>query len=242
MSARNTHALYKIDRSTGEILWRLGGKKSDFAMGPGTSFGWQHDARWRPGGEISLFDNEANPPLAEHSRALVLRVDEQNRRVEVDRAYTSPDGLLSGSQGDTQFLPDGHVFVGWGANPYFTEFDAAGRVLFDAHFQKGADSYRAFRLPWVGQPTDPPALAVRTDRRGRVAAYASWNGATGVARWRLLAGTDPHHLRWVTTAAKDGFETAVTLGYRLDRWFAVQALGPDGDVLGTSPAVRRPSR
>ncbi len=123
VSARNTHALYKIDRRTGDITWRLGGKRSDFATGPGTTFGWQHDARWRPGGEISLFDNEADPPLAKQSRALVLRVDTKTRRVELVHAYTHPAGLLSGSQGDIQFLPGGHVFVGWGSNPYFTEFD-----------------------------------------------------------------------------------------------------------------------
>ena len=123
-------------------------------MGPGTSFGWQHNARWRPGGEISLFDNEASPPLSDHSRGLVLRVDQQRMRVELVRAYTSPERLLSGSQGDVQFLPDGHVFVGWGANPYFTEFSADGWPLFDAHFKQGADSYRAFRFTWTGHPAD----------------------------------------------------------------------------------------
>ncbi len=242
VSARNTHTLYKIDRTTGRIAWRLGGKKSDFTMGPGTTFGWQHDARWRPGGTISLFDNEANPPLAKQSRGLVLRVDEAARTVSLVREYTHPGGLLSGSQGNVQYLPDGHVFIGWGANPNFTEYDADGRVVFDAHFTMLADSYRAYRLPWSGHPKEPPALALLTDRRGRVAAYASWNGATDVARWQVLAGPDDDHLRQVASTAKTGFETEVDLGYLLDRRLAVRAVGANGERLGTSPVETRPAR
>ncbi len=45
VSARNTWTVYKVDRGSGKVIWRLGGKKSDFAMGPGTRFSWQHDAR-----------------------------------------------------------------------------------------------------------------------------------------------------------------------------------------------------
>src|SRR5438876_2182637 len=74
ISARNTHALYEIDRKTGRILWRLGGKKSDFEMGPGTNFEWQHDARRHPDGTITLFDNGAAPSVEKFTRILVFRV------------------------------------------------------------------------------------------------------------------------------------------------------------------------
>ena len=47
VSSRSTHTVYKIDRS-GKILWRLGGKHSDFAMAPGSAFAWQHDVRRQP--------------------------------------------------------------------------------------------------------------------------------------------------------------------------------------------------
>ncbi len=237
VSARNTHALYKIDRATGRVLWRLGGRKSDFAMGPGTRFAWQHDARWRGPGVISLFDNEAAPAYAKRSRGLFLHVDETSRRVELLRAYPSPDGLLSGSQGNLQVLPDGHLFIGWGANPWFTELARDGRVLLDASFSAGADSYRAYKLPWRGRPQQPPALAVRTDRRGRVTAYASWNGATDAARWQVLADG-----RRVASVAKQGFETSIDLGYLLARTVVVRALDARGNVLGVSRATRRPSR
>ena len=240
VSARNTHTIYKIDRATGKVVWRLGGKRSDFRMGTGTSFGWQHDARWGPGDEISLFDNDADPPLASQSRPMVLHVDQHAMTATLARAYPHPGGLLSGSQGDTQLLPNGNVFVGWGANPNFTEFDHAGRMLFDGHFQSsdGADSYRAYRLSWSGRPSAPPTLALRSDGGGRLTAYASWNGATGVTGWVVLAGPDPEHLRPIAHAAKDGFETAIDLGFLLDRYVAVRAVGAQ---TRTSPAEPRPS-
>jgi len=56
VSARSTHTIYKIDRS-GAIVWRLGGKHSDFSMAVGSNFAWQHDARRQPDGTLTLFDN-----------------------------------------------------------------------------------------------------------------------------------------------------------------------------------------
>ncbi len=242
ISARNTHAIYKVSRKTGAVLWRLGGKKSDFTMAAGTRFAWQHDARRLSDGTISLFDNQADPPLAKESRGLVLRLDTQHRRVQLVRSYTHPTGLLSGSQGNLQLLADGHAIVGWGANPTVTEFGQDRRVLLDARFKRGADSYRAYRFTWSGHPHDRPALAVRTDRRGRVTAYASWNGATDVARWQMLAGPDAQHLREVATVTRKGFETRVNLGYLTDRYIAVRARGSNGERLGTSPVQERPAR
>ena len=72
MSARNTWTVYEIDRETGAINWRLGGKRSDFKLGAGAHFAWQHDARWRSDGALTLFDNSAFPPVRKHSRALAL--------------------------------------------------------------------------------------------------------------------------------------------------------------------------
>ncbi len=158
------------------------------------------------------------------------------------RGYASPGGLLSGSQGDVQYLPAGHVFLGWGANPYFTEYDADGYVIFDAHFMAGADTYRAFRFRWIGHPTDRPALAVETDRKGRVTAYASWNGATEVAGWQALVGPDLQHLGPVATVPRSGFETAIDLAYTTGHYVAVRALDADGRVLGESFAKKRPPR
>jgi hypothetical protein len=238
VSARHTHAVYAIRKSDGEILWRLGGKKSDIAMGPGTRFAWQHDARRQPDGTIRLFDNAASEPGKGRSRVLVLRVDEGRRTAALVRSLVRSPPLLSTSQGNAQLLPDGHVFVGWGSKPYATEFDRAGAMVFDLRFGAGrVDSYRAFRFPWTGRPTTRPTVALRPDG-DRTIVYASGNGATEVAGWRILGGPDAEHLSPVATGARHGFETHATVSSAAAA-FAVEALAADGSVLRRSPAVRR---
>jgi hypothetical protein len=223
VSARNTHAVYKIDRRTGRIIWRLGGRRSDFALGPGAHFAWQHDARRLPDGTISLFDNEAAPQVGPQSRVIVLRLDLRRRRATLVRSYTHRPPLLAVDQGNAQLLPDGHFLVGWGHQPYVTEFDATGRQLFDLRFGQGSDSYRAFRFRWVGRPLDGPAVAVK----GRTA-YVSWNGATQVTTWRLVGTSE--------TVRRAGFETAIPLPDRLGR-VEIEALDAAGHVLGRSPPI-----
>jgi hypothetical protein len=237
VSARNTCALYKLDRETGKILWQLGGKGGDFAMGRGTRFCFQHDARRAGPGRISLFDNSAGPPvLRRQSRALVLGVAEKARRVRLVRQYRHPGGILAFSQGSTRVQPNGNVFVGWGAVSVFSEFSPRGRLLFDGRLTKGKGNYRAIRAAWSGRPSTRPALAALRMHRGRVRVYASWNGATEVARWQVLAGTRAR-LRGVASRARDGFETMITMRTRAVH-VAVRALDARGRVLGTS----RPER
>jgi hypothetical protein len=221
ISGRHVHAIYEIRKSDGAVLWRLGGKKSDFRMGVGTHFAWQHDARRLPDGTISLFDNHAeHPGEAKESRALVLDVNEHAHSASLVRSYVHPKPLLSTSQGNAQQLSNGDVFVGWGASPYATEFAPDGRVLFDLTFGNGkADSYRAFRSPWVGHPTDRPRVVARGKR-----VYVSWNGATEVRTWRIVGGPE---------FAKRGFESSVTLS-RMPKPLVVQALDASGRVLGSS--------
>jgi Arylsulfotransferase (ASST) len=238
VSARHTHAVYEVRRSDGAVLWRLGGKQSDFSFGSGATFAWQHDVRWHADGTITLFNNNSDKARKGlQSRALVLRLNMATHRATLVRAYAHQPPLLSTSQGDQQRLPGGHVFVGWGSNPYFTEYAANGKVLLDGRFGgPSVDSYRAFRFPWVGRPTSKPAIALAHATNGQPNVYASWNGATQVARWQVLAGPDAQHLSAVTSAARTGFETAVPLNTS-GRYVAVRALDARGATLGTSRAV-----
>ena len=239
ISARNTHAVYDIDRRTGAVIWRLGGKQSDFEMGRGTTFAWQHDAQWRGPTTISLFDDGARPAVEKQSRALLLHVDLRQLKVTLLHAYTHPKHLLSTSQGNMQVLPDGHVFVGWGSEPSFTEFARKGGVVLDGHFIKGADSYRSYKFVWHGDPKGPPAVAARTVGGRRVTVYASWNGATNVSRWQVLTGGTPADLRPATTADRTGFETAIELRTKA-KFFAVRALSAS-DAPGARSRVVRAS-
>jgi hypothetical protein len=235
ISARNTSGVYKLSRATGAILWRLGGQRSDFDMGPGTRFKWQHDARRQPDGTLTIYDNGAAPPVRKRSRAIRLQVDEQARKATLVRALSHPRSLLSASQGSAQDLPNGSVFVGWGSQRYFTEFGADGQVVFEGEIAKGADNYRAYRFPWSGRPATAPAVAAA--RGGATdTVYASWNGATEVARWDVLAGSSADAMTAVSSAPKAGFETAIPIptGAKL---YAVRAVDASGQALASSKAV-----
>ncbi len=239
ISARHTCALYKIDRTTGEVIWRLGGKKSDFVMGPGTEFLWQHDARRHADGTITVFDdgsNGKNPPSEPQSRGLRLAVDETAMTVARVREYTHEPSILAKSQGSVQTLENGDVLVGWGDQPNFTEFRVDGTVAFDARLPDGASSYRALRFEWPGRGDGAPAVAGVAVDGGSSAVYASWNGANDVASWKVLAGDTATALTVVASAKRTGFETAIPVSGR-PAYVAVRALDVAGQTLGESQAV-----
>lgn len=237
VSARHTSTIYKIDRRTGAILWRLGGKSSDFEAGPGATFSWQHDAREPSPNVIELFDNDAaSVPVRPYSSAMRIRIDPAAHTATLERELIHPLKLSGATQGSTQDLPDGHTFVGWGAQGAFTEFAGDGSVVLDGDLPPSYDSYRAYRSRWTGLPRDRPRLVARRAGR-RVHVDVSWNGATEVARWRVLAGRRPGALRPVGGGAWNGLETALTVRHA-GRWVSVEALTARGRVLARARAVR----
>ncbi len=238
ISARNTSAAYKVDRQTGKVIWTLGGKRSSFAMGPGTSFAFQHDVRIRAANDrvITLFDNGGGPPRAnEHSRGLTLALDLKRMTATRVAEYRHAPPLPANFEGNLQQLPGGDAFIGWGQQPYFAQFDSRGRQVLDGRFVSSTANYRAYLLPWKATPTTPPAVSV-SKRGTEIVVYASWNGATDVASWRVLSGDSATSLSPVATHQKDGFETTIHVG-GARQYIAVQAVGGDGRLLGTSAAV-----
>ncbi|HEY2180117.1 MAG TPA: arylsulfotransferase family protein [Solirubrobacteraceae bacterium] len=239
VSARNTWAVYELDPRTGKIVWRLGGKRSSFAMGPGTGTAWQHDPRVLPGGAISIFDNGASPGIHRQSRAIVVALDAQHRRATLLSQIVHPPPLLSESQGNAQALENGDWLIGWGQDPHLSEFSASGALLFDARFPAHTQSYRSFRFRWSGDPAEPPAFAFEPGADGAGTVYASWNGATLVASWRVLSGPSPGALTPVAQAPRSGFETSLALPPRAaGRYLTVQALDASGRVIGTAPVAK----
>jgi hypothetical protein len=238
ISSRQTWALYEIDKQTGNVLWRLGGKHSSFKMGPGASFSWQHDARMHSDGTITLFDDGAGLYATEkQSRALRIRVNFKTHQATLVHAYTNNPPVLSWAEGNVQTLPDGNTFVGFGTSPYLTEFGDNGNELFSVHFGKPLQIYRAYRYQWWGTPTWPPVVATGTAHAGTWV-WASWNGATAVAFWRVLSGSSATSLTAVGKFRKLDFETQMWVPSR-EPYFAVQALDSKGNVLATSQVTTR---
>jgi hypothetical protein len=243
ISARNTSALYELNTLTGQVLLRVGGKHSDVTLARGSATAYQHDATVLENGTISMFDNGADPKVHSQSRGLVVAINPQAKTDTVVAQYEHPSALSSGSQGNIQQLANGDVFVGWGSRPYFSEFSASGALLLDGHMHGSYQSYRTYRFPWTATPVGPPAIAAVASRIGPTApltVYASWNGATTVVSWRVLAGPSPQQLAPVATAARAGFETAIPTpgGVGPATYVAVQALDSSGAVLGTSPTIK----
>jgi Arylsulfotransferase (ASST) len=235
VSARNTWALYSVSARTGAVIWRLGGKKSSFTLGAGVAFAYQHNAQFLPNGDVSLFDDEGAPPVKPPSRGELIKLNLQTKTATLDgQLVRNPGPLVTGSQGNVQSLPGGGWMVGWGGLPNFTEFNAQGQVVFDAQLPGGENSYRVYREVWSAQPTELPTIAATT-AAGTTTAYASWNGATDVASWQLLAGSTTTDLAVVASAPRSGFETA--LATPAAAYVEVRALSAAGKTLATSKAI-----
>jgi EmrB/QacA subfamily drug resistance transporter len=240
VSMRNTWAAYLVDIASGRIEWTLGGRHSSFKFGPDAAFQWQHDVRLDGGSTVTMFDDHCcqltgggtSVPATGPSRGLVLRLDSGARQATLVAQYRGDGKFESEFMGDTQLLPNGNVFVGWGSEPYFSEYSRSGKLLLAGELPGPNLTYRATLGQWVGLPLSSPAGAVRRVG-GTTTVYASWNGATGLASWRVLGGTSAGRLAVVKTAAKSGFETAITVPGTY-RTFKLEALDAGGRVIGSS--------
>ncbi len=239
ISARSTWAGYQLEGGTGRVLWRLGGNRSSFKMGPGTTMAWQHDGRVLPDGELTFFDDGSNPPIHSQSRALRIKLDLKTHQARLASVYTHAGApLLAASQGNMQTLAGGNTLVGYGGVPAISEYSKGGSLLLDAHQPLDMSFYRAFRFPWGGRPSSPPAILASLNNTGEeTIVHASWNGATDVFAWRVLAGERSGSLTAQATVPSVDFESSTTLP-KTYSYVAVQALDSAGLVLGVSPTVK----
>jgi hypothetical protein len=206
-------------------------------MGPGTTFWFQHQALPQGANTLSLFDDGGAPPKEPQSRGLLINLNTSTMRATLQRSYIHPTPrLLAAFEGSMQVLPGGRVLVGWGNTPYFSEFTANGTLVLDGHYPGGDQSYRVLSAAWTGQPAGEPAAAARPGPAGASVVYASWNGATRVARWTVLAGSSPNKLAQAGSRGAHGFETAITVN-NPGPYFAVTANDASGQPLGQSPTI-----
>ena len=161
LSSRNLSQIIKIDRNTGNIIWKLGGKDNDFTFineheenGP-TYFSYQHDIAVLPNGYVTLFDN-GNQHSPQYSRAVEYKLDQVDKTAELVWEYRHSPDIFASAMGSVQRLPDGNTLVGWGGagsaegNPILTEVHPDKSVAIELSLPAGQTSYRAFRFPWTG--------------------------------------------------------------------------------------------
>jgi hypothetical protein len=248
ISARHLGSLIKINGTTGDVVWTLGGKQNtfkDISNGEATSFSWQHDGRWldQDQGTLTLFDNSDAGPLhldASYSTARMIQINTTDNTAKLLHKYISDRHTRAASQGSVQVLPSTNtVFVGWGHSPVFSEFDIDGTLLCEAHY--GAQyisqfsrvtSYRSLKADWVGAPIEPPRAKIQAGKL-----YVSWSGATEVATWTLQS-VDPSidaEFTDIDVVDKVAFETAFLLPETSSEMeYRVVACDDEGNVLGTS--------
>jgi hypothetical protein len=159
-SARHLDAIFRIDKTTKNVEWKLGGTPATHDVGakilafrndPDGGFARQHDAKVMANGDISVFDNHTSFPFATETgaaRATEYAIDATNGTATLVRSQVRADGSFSGAMGSAQWLDDGGVLVGFGAlSPAFSEFAADGTAQYSVSFPSGHFTYRAVKEP-----------------------------------------------------------------------------------------------
>ncbi|MBX3012409.1 MAG: aryl-sulfate sulfotransferase [Caldilineaceae bacterium] len=127
ISSRNTSEITKINRQTGAVIWRLGGKSNQFTFTNDPGFWRQHDIRRQANGNLTLFDNgnEHTPP---HSRAVEYAIDETAKTITRVWQYPPDTSEYSFIMSNAQRLPNGNTLIGWGDQPKMTEVRPDGTI------------------------------------------------------------------------------------------------------------------
>lgn len=261
LSARHASTIYKINGTDGSIIWRLGGKFSDFALGPEVEFGFQHHARYltsptSAGNDtISLFDNsvygaesaggvEKEVRLYPYSRGKYIELDHERKTATLVKVFRPPGDLLAKSQGSLQTLPNSNVLINWGSEGAITEFMADGTPVFHSFLdsgslQDGVQNYRAFRYNWTGFSDETPAVVcLYSQDSDDTIAYVSWNGDTQTEHWRFYAVSDNGERILLGQAKRTGFETAFRVNGAKVQNVQAEALDVDGELLTTGNVVK----
>ncbi|KAL3455342.1 ASST-domain-containing protein [Aspergillus heterothallicus] len=238
VSSRFMCSLYFIDKN-GQVIWHLHGQTGgDFTLSTEARFCYQHNARFITSTEskirLQLHNNEnadyTSPTTL--TTGLILDLDMKQRAVTaVQKFWDAAEPVFAQSQGSYQNLTNGHVLLQHGAVPKLEEYDQEGALVLRARFgfDSAIQSYRGYKANWVGRPrTRPDVFACAGGEEGETVVYASWNGATDVQSWRVMARTGAGGLREVATVPRNGFETRIQLDKAVEH-VVVAAVGGVGD-------------
>ncbi|HMQ68920.1 MAG TPA: aryl-sulfate sulfotransferase [Ignavibacteria bacterium] len=146
ISCRHMSEITKINRATGDIIWRLGGINNEFTF-PNDSIeiSYQHDIRRIDNGNITIFDN-GNFHSTLFSRAVEYQLDEINKTATLVWEYRNSPDIYGNARGSAQRLENGNTLIFWGASSpgTFSEVTPEGEIRLELSFEPGIGSYRGF--------------------------------------------------------------------------------------------------
>ena len=252
VSARDACSVHKINGTDGEIIWRLDGRRSDFELGKGVKFCFQHHARFLHQEDdieiISLYDNSAHGSedqpgkgisTAKTSSGKIIKLNTRDWTAKLVQGFYPPDDLLSKSQGSTQVLPNGNVLVNWGSSGAMTEYLPNGTAIFHAYMDsgllaEGVENYRAFRSNWTGHPNEEPAIVALVEN-DVTSIHVSWNGDTETKSWRFFEySEDLETSSLLGEEKRNSFETNFHISGRDLGRVSALAVGSGDVVLGST--------
>ena len=254
LSGRHTDTIYKISKDDGSIIWRLGGRKSDFEMGA-ANFSRQHHARFLSQNEthtiISVFDNakgaDVQKPSSPNSRGLIIAINNVTMTTELVKAVDHPEGPghYAYRRGNFQILSNNNSFLCWSEQSLQSEHKPDGTLIMEARMLPDwIGTYRGFKYDFKGLPKQPPDVLSLTESKGpvhnftRTMVHVSWNGATEVKNWVFYKSTaDGTTQVRIGAEKRSGFETSFNWeGYA--SYVVVEGIDKTGNSLGASTVIR----
>lgn len=152
VSARYYNEVFKVNRKTGKMMWRFGGKNNTMKLiNDAVPFFGQHDAKFVGSNRITIYDNGYTSPENRHNaRALEYEIDDKAGTAKRVWKYENNSYTVSKGTGNTQKLPNGNVLVNYGQvekgkpNISFELVNNQGGKLISVHFKDTVGTYRAF--------------------------------------------------------------------------------------------------
>jgi len=204
VSSRHFSEVTKVNRQTGETMWRLGGKNNQFEfVNDEDSISYQHDVRPVPGKEnhYTIFDN-GNLKTTRYSRAVEFLVDTTTMTATKVWEYRHSPDWYAYAMGNVQRLPNGNTVINWSGNPnpVFSEVTSDGEVLYELRFGGGIGCYRSFRFDWSGILKTPYLILENYD--DRVSLIFNKFGDPDVMDYIIYAGLEPNPQTAVDTTSQ----------------------------------------
>ncbi len=229
ISSRNLCEITKIDRNSGEIIWRLGGNKNQFFfLNDSLPFCYQHDAKPTPGkpNHYTLFDNAKYS--YDYSRVVEYYVDTLNMTVKKVWEFIPEQQYFSAHKGSVQRLPNGNTFANFALEdmPKALEISPEGDVLYQADFTDQVECYRVFRKKCNYQADKPYLIAEPFNDRLRL--VFNHFGDTTATKYKIFYGDDPQILLPAFVTEETSVElTELNNNYLY--YFAVKSIDVDGN-------------